>query len=162
VLLRDGRMVPLTPKAFETLLLLVSNQGSIVTKQKILDTLWPNVFVEESNITFNITKLRKALGDTTRPAIYIETVPRRGYRFKSEVKEVLTADATQMESALWESTTERKPAEISHQPTAEVFVPGRTGISRSRLLRKTSVLVLLVLTSLIAVIGVVATWRLNR
>jgi Tol biopolymer transport system component/DNA-binding winged helix-turn-helix (wHTH) protein len=89
VLLRDGRMVPLTPKVFETLLLLVQNQGSVVTKQTILNTLWPDVFVEESNITFNITKLRKALGDTRKPPIYIETVPRRGYRFKTEVREIL-------------------------------------------------------------------------
>src|SRR6185503_3472715 len=152
VLLRDGRMVPLTPKAFETLLLLVSHQGSIVTKQKILDTLWPNVFVEESNITFNITKVRKALGDTTRPAIYIETVPRRGYRFKSEVKQVVTADAAQPEFGLADSATERaQPAEISHQPTAEVFVPTTRGFSASRLLRQTRGLLLLLLTSLIAV-----------
>lgn len=89
VLLRDGRMVPLTPKVFETLLLLVQHQGSVVTKQTILNTLWPDVFVEESNITFNITKLRKALGDTRKPPIYIETVPRRGYRFKTEVREIV-------------------------------------------------------------------------
>ena len=89
VLLRDGRMVPLTPKVFETLLLLVQHQGSVVTKQTMLNTLWPDVFVEESNITFNITKLRKALGDTRKPPIYIETVPRRGYRFKTEVREIV-------------------------------------------------------------------------
>src|SRR5215475_16009734 len=92
VLMRDGRMVPLTPKVFETLLLLVKNQGSVVTKQKILETLWPDVFVEESNVTFNITMLRKALGDTTQHPVYIETVPRRGYRFKSEVSEILNED----------------------------------------------------------------------
>ena len=92
VLLRDGKMVPLTPKVFETLLLLVQHQGSIVTKQTILTTLWPDVFVEESNITFNITKLRKALGDTKKSSLYIETIPRRGYRFKSEVREVVGAD----------------------------------------------------------------------
>ena len=89
VLLRDGRMVPLTPKVFETLLLLVQNQGSVVSKQTILNTIWPDVFVEESNITFNITKLRKALGDNKKPPIYIETVPRRGYRFKTEVREIV-------------------------------------------------------------------------
>src|ERR1044071_5888370 len=82
IVLRDGQQVPMTPKVFETLLLLVQHQGSIVTKDTILHTLWPDVFVEESNITFNITKLRKALGDTRKPPIYIETVPRRGYRFK--------------------------------------------------------------------------------
>src|SRR5262249_18965019 len=92
VLFRDGRMVPLTPKVFETLLLLVRNHGSIVTKEKMLDTLWPDVFVEESNVTFNITMLRKALGDPKQSSHYIETVPRRGYRFKTEVKEVLGED----------------------------------------------------------------------
>ncbi len=89
VLLRDGRVIPLTPKVFETLLLLVKNQGSIVTKQTILETLWPDVFVEESNVTFNITMLRKALGDTKENPVYIETLPRRGYRFKTEVRAIL-------------------------------------------------------------------------
>jgi Tol biopolymer transport system component/DNA-binding winged helix-turn-helix (wHTH) protein len=89
VLLRNGRPVAVTPKVFDTLLLLMQNQGCVVSKQKILDTLWPDVFVEESNITFNITMLRKVLGDTKREPLYIETVPRRGYRFKTEVKEVL-------------------------------------------------------------------------
>src|SRR6266536_588537 len=89
VLLRNGRPVAVTPKVFDTLLLLVKNQGCVVSKQKILDTLWPDVFVEESNITFNITMLRKVLGDKKREPLYIETVPRRGYRFKTEVKEVL-------------------------------------------------------------------------
>ena len=92
VLLRNGRPVAVTPKVFDTLLLLVRNQGCVVSKQKILDTLWPDVFVEESNITFNVTMLRKVLGDTKREPLYIETVPRRGYRFKTEVKEVLAED----------------------------------------------------------------------
>ncbi len=89
VLLRDGRPIAVTPKVFDTLLLLVENQGCVVSKQKILDTLWPDVFVEESNVTFNITMLRKALGDTKREPLYIETVSRRGYRFKTDVREVV-------------------------------------------------------------------------
>ena len=89
VLLRNGRPVAVTPKVFDTLLLLVQNQGCVVSKQKILDTLWPDVFVEESNITFNITMLRKVLGDTKREPLYIETVPRRGYRFIAHVEEPL-------------------------------------------------------------------------
>jgi Tol biopolymer transport system component/DNA-binding winged helix-turn-helix (wHTH) protein len=89
VLLRNGCPVAVTPKVFDTLLLLVQNQGCVVSKQKILDTLWPDVFVEESNVTFNITMLRKALGDTKRKPLYIETVPRRGYRFKTDVREVM-------------------------------------------------------------------------
>ena len=89
LLLRNGRPVAVTPKVFDTLLLLVRNQGCVVSKQKILDTLWPDVFVEESNITFNITMLRKVLGDTKREPLYIETVPRRGYRFIARVEEPL-------------------------------------------------------------------------
>src|SRR5262249_14783888 len=92
VLLRDGRMLPMTPKVFETLFLLVRNQGSIVTKEKMLTTLWPDVFVEESNVTFNIRMLRKALGDTKQSSLYIETIPRRGYRFKTQVREVVEED----------------------------------------------------------------------
>src|SRR6266567_9484118 len=88
VLLRDGCPIAVTPKVFDTLLLLVENQGCVVSKQKMLDTLWPDVFVEESNVTFNITMLRKALGDTKREPLFIETVPRRGYRFKTDVREV--------------------------------------------------------------------------
>lgn len=86
----DNEIVPLTPKVFSTLLLLVENQGRIVSKEEMMSALWPDAFVEESNLTFNITKLRKALGDDAHECVYIETVPRRGYRFKAEVKEVLT------------------------------------------------------------------------
>jgi len=94
VLLRNGRPVAVTPKVFDMLLLLVQNHGCVVSKQKILDTLWPDVFVEESNITFNITMLRKILGDTKREPLYIETVPRRGYRFIAQVEEPLNSSVT--------------------------------------------------------------------
>ena len=108
ILTREGNPVPVTPKVFDTLLLLVQNQGCVVSKQKMMDTLWPDVFVEESNVTFNITMLRKALGDTKREPLYIETVPRRGYRFKREVKEVLAERASvDLPEALVRSDTDR-------------------------------------------------------
>jgi Tol biopolymer transport system component/DNA-binding winged helix-turn-helix (wHTH) protein len=88
VLLRDGNPVALTPKVFDTLLVLVRNRGHIVTKDEMMNSLWPDAFVEESNLTFNIRMLRKALGEDAHTPAYIETVPRRGYRFKSEVTEV--------------------------------------------------------------------------
>ena len=159
VLLRDGRTVPLTPKAFETLLLLVRHQGSIVTKQKILDTLWPGVFVEESNITFNITRLRKALGDTKRESTYIETVPRRGYRFKSEVKEVLSEDAfNQSEVAaipVVESSTDI-PSAAAHLPLISK-TPWASGI---RFNKKLTLSLLLIAASMVVVIA--AARRLKR
>jgi Tol biopolymer transport system component/DNA-binding winged helix-turn-helix (wHTH) protein len=82
-LLRDGALVPLKAKAVETLLVLVEHCGEVVEKDDLMKRLWPDSFVEESNLTQNIYMLRKALGDCG----YIETVPRRGYRFAGEVKE---------------------------------------------------------------------------
>ena len=125
VLLRDGRMIPLTPKVFETLLLLVKNQGSIVTKQTILETLWPDVFVEESNVTFNITMLRKAIGDTTERPVYIETLPRRGYRFKPEVRAIL--EDTPFKHRLEIGSLAVLPmANLSGDPVQDYFADGMT------------------------------------
>ncbi len=79
--LRGGTPVPLTPKAFDTLLVLLRNRGRLVTKQELLRQIWPDTFVEESSLTFNISTLRKVLGQRRGVAAYIETVPRHGYRF---------------------------------------------------------------------------------
>src|SRR5829696_9062024 len=88
VLLRGGKAVPLAPKVFETLLALVENHGRILLKEELMKRLWPDTFVEESNLTFNIQQLRKSLGDNARNPIYIETIPRRGYRFIAGVEPV--------------------------------------------------------------------------
>lgn len=85
VLLRAGRPVRLTPKLFDTLLVLVRNGGRIVEKEELMNQLWPDSFVEEANLSSNIQQLRKILGDNARHPIYIETVARRGYRFIAEV-----------------------------------------------------------------------------
>lgn len=85
VLRRDGRPVPLTPKAFDVLAALVEQPGRLLTKEELLRTVWPDTFVEESNLAYNVFALRKALGDTAEHAQYIETVPRRGYRFAATV-----------------------------------------------------------------------------
>lgn len=87
VLVRNGSRLALAPKVFETLLILVDNCGRIVEKKELMQRLWPDTFVEESNLTFNIQQLRKALGDNARRPQYIETVARRGYRFIAEVNE---------------------------------------------------------------------------
>src|SRR6202795_827921 len=85
VLLRNDSPLPLAPKVFDTLLILVDNGGRIVEKEELMNRLWPDTFVEESNLTFNIQQLRKALGDNARQPRFIETVSRRGYRFIAEV-----------------------------------------------------------------------------
>src|SRR5215475_12388234 len=90
VLLHHEKRVAITPKVFDTLLLLVENSGRLVTKEELMRSLWPDSFVEESNLTFNIQQIRKSLGDNARKPVFVETVSRRGYRFIAEVEEVLT------------------------------------------------------------------------
>lgn len=92
VLLRGTQPVPLTPKVFDTLLALVEQHGRIVGKDELMERLWPDSFVEDSNLIFNVQQLRKALGDNARNPVYIETIARRGYRFIAEVEECLTGE----------------------------------------------------------------------
>lgn len=92
LLMRDGRMAPLPPKVFDTLLVLVENSGRVVSKDELMQSLWPDTFVEESNLTQNISQLRRALGDGTADAQYIATIPKRGYRFVANVKPIVECD----------------------------------------------------------------------
>jgi len=87
-LLQNGRPIPLTPKAFQTLLVLVQNQGRVVEKEELLRKVWPDTFVEEATLAQNVFTLRKQLGDDRSEAVYIETVPKRGYRFVAPVQPV--------------------------------------------------------------------------
>ena len=87
VLLRDGEPVPLTPKVFDILVTLVEHGGQVVAKDDLMRKVWPNTFVEEGNLTQNVSLLRKALGETPGGVQFIETVPRRGYRFVAETTE---------------------------------------------------------------------------
>jgi DNA-binding winged helix-turn-helix (wHTH) protein/TolB-like protein len=85
LLLRGDELVPLTPKAFDILLALLENDGRIVNKDDLMKRVWPNTFVEEGNLTQNVSLLRKALGESANGPQFIETVPRRGYRFVAPV-----------------------------------------------------------------------------
>jgi DNA-binding winged helix-turn-helix (wHTH) protein/pimeloyl-ACP methyl ester carboxylesterase len=82
---RGGEVIPLRLKVFDTLLALVQNAGRLVTKQELLDTVWPETTVEENNLNHNVSVLRKALGEKATGQQYIETVPRVGYRFAAPV-----------------------------------------------------------------------------
>jgi eukaryotic-like serine/threonine-protein kinase len=88
VLSRQNQPVPITPKAFEILLALVRRSRDVVSKEELLKEVWPDSFVEESNLSQNIFLLRKALGDTTENRQYIVTLPGRGYRFAAPVRMV--------------------------------------------------------------------------
>jgi Tol biopolymer transport system component/DNA-binding winged helix-turn-helix (wHTH) protein len=87
LLLRDGESVPITPKAFDLLLALVEHHGHLLEKDELLKKVWPDTFVEEANLSYNISLIRKALSDGENGQRYIETVPRRGYRFVAGVVE---------------------------------------------------------------------------
>ncbi|HKP12096.1 MAG TPA: transcriptional regulator, partial [Blastocatellia bacterium] len=82
---RGGELVPLTPKVFGILLALVENSGRVVGKDELMRQVWPDSFVEEGNLTQNVSLLRKALGETGDGKPFIETVARRGYRFVASV-----------------------------------------------------------------------------
>jgi DNA-binding winged helix-turn-helix (wHTH) protein/tetratricopeptide (TPR) repeat protein len=85
---REGKPLPLTPKVFDILLVLIQNPGRILTKDEIMKQVWPDTIVEESNLARNVSTLRKALGEEPDQPQYIETIPWRGYRFLAEVREL--------------------------------------------------------------------------
>jgi TolB-like protein/DNA-binding winged helix-turn-helix (wHTH) protein/Flp pilus assembly protein TadD len=88
LLFRGEEPIPLPPKAFDTLLILVDRCERVVLKDDLMKSLWPDTFVEEANLSQNIFVLRKALGESAQDARYIATVPGRGYRFAQKVKQV--------------------------------------------------------------------------
>ena len=81
LLFKEEREVPLTPKVFDTLLVLIENSSHVLTKQELMQKVWPDSFVEENNLAQNISTLRKAIGEE-----FIQTVPKRGYRFTGDVR----------------------------------------------------------------------------
>src|SRR5262245_54447039 len=79
LLYRDNQPVPLPPKVIDTLLVLVENSGHVVEKTVLMEKIWPDVTVEENNLTQNVSLLRKTLGAAGDERGFIETIPRRGY-----------------------------------------------------------------------------------
>jgi DNA-binding winged helix-turn-helix (wHTH) protein/TolB-like protein len=84
----EGNPISLTPKAFEILLVLVQNGSRLTTKEELMRKVWPDSFVEEANLTVNISALRRNLGETPSGQQYIETVPKKGYRFAVPVSQL--------------------------------------------------------------------------
>ena len=87
-LYRQNQLIALTPKAFDTLLALIRHAGHVVSKEDLMQQVWPNTFVEEGNLNVHIFALRKVLAEADGNQIFIETIPRRGYRFRAEVQEL--------------------------------------------------------------------------
>jgi DNA-binding winged helix-turn-helix (wHTH) protein/TolB-like protein/Tfp pilus assembly protein PilF len=105
LLLREGQPVPLTAKAFDTLVTFVQHSGQDLDKDELMKTVWPDTIVEENNLTQNVSALRKALGENKSEHRYIVTIPGRGYRFVAIVKEVCDAQTELLERAVDAETT---------------------------------------------------------
>ncbi|HEX6623910.1 MAG TPA: transcriptional regulator, partial [Pyrinomonadaceae bacterium] len=134
VLLYDGSEVALTQKAFEVLLALVERGGHVVSKEELIRKVWSEQFVDEGNLTQNVYMLRKILGETEGGQQYIETVPRRGYRFKPrvEVSEQDDAGAAQAATRAGAGVGEGKAAAPARTTSAaEPFVQPKTSYARS-------------------------------
>src|SRR5262245_44511073 len=128
-LLRDGEPVPLTPKAFEVLLFLVQNSGQLVDKEKLMERVWADSFVEENNVKVTVSMLRKVLEEGTEGSRYIETVPRRGYRFTAPVRELILEEPALIvreqirTSVLVEETDEPPEGKVAGNCTTFAVLP---------------------------------------
>jgi DNA-binding winged helix-turn-helix (wHTH) protein/TolB-like protein len=152
LLLRESLPVPLTSKAFDTLLALVGNSGEILEKEDLLNRIWPDAVVEEKNLTVTISTLRKALGETPNQHQFIVTVPGKGYKFVAAVKELMAEDADLIieKQITAQIIVEEEPHEIEAN---EPYLLSTS--SRFRLPRLTAGRIAIVLIILLAVAAVV-------
>lgn len=151
LLLRDGKPVALTPKALETLIVLVKRSGHLVEKDFLLKEVWPGTFVEESNLSQNIFTLRKILGQSKDGQQYIETVPRHGFRFLACVTEARGEGPERRPEALNLEPTAANKNEATKQVLQQNIIPVSvaTDERRSRKSFARQVLVILVAVSLL-------------
>jgi DNA-binding winged helix-turn-helix (wHTH) protein/tetratricopeptide (TPR) repeat protein len=122
LLLCEGKPVPLSPKSFEILVALIQSNGRLLTKDELMKQVWPDSFVEEANLTVNISALRRVLGEASAGQQYIETVSKRGYRFVAPV--IQNRDGAIMGTSAQTSTAmqkEQPPAVTSLPTTAARF-----------------------------------------
>jgi serine/threonine protein kinase/WD40 repeat protein len=127
-LILDGRPVPLAPKAFEVLLVLVQNAGHLVDKDALMKQLWPDTFVEEGNLTKHVSLLRKILSEATNGREYIETVPKRGYRFVVKVREGKDSTAGGGSQPQILPTANVIGKKVSHYRVLEILGGGGMGV----------------------------------
>ena len=142
-LLRNGEPVPLTPKAFATLVVLVQRSGRLVEKDELMKLLWPDSFVEESNLNQHVWTLRRTLGENKAGNEYIETVPKRGYRFMAEVQELghegfeLVAERRTLTHIVTEDgveASERPRERLSESEASNLIAGKRRWVTRRRAL----------------------------
>jgi len=155
LLLREGQPVPLTQKVFDLLLLLVQNSGHVVEKDRLMKEIWPDAFVEEGSLTQNISVLRKILSDEGHQ--YIQTVPRRGYRFVGHLREVMDESELFIEEhslarMVVEEQSTDAPA-IVHKSRIVLPATKPQGMAKRWSLRRTWVLISMAVTGTAIVIA---------
>lgn len=136
LLLNEGKPVSLTPKSFDLLRVLVENAGHLVEKRELMDLVWPDSFVEEANLSVKMSEIRRALGEAPNEQRFIETVPRRGYRFVAEVSE-RTENGTRTETAPVDESGSSPIAPETPSAPATVLpreLPGRGSLHRGLLI----------------------------
>src|SRR4051812_34318502 len=101
-LFRAGARVRITPKTADLLLALLENHGRTLTKTELIQRVWPDTFVEEGNLTFQMHLLRQALSDSVEQSVYVQTIPRRGYRFMCPI----TVEAIDLDEGVQHSIPE--------------------------------------------------------
>jgi DNA-binding winged helix-turn-helix (wHTH) protein/TolB-like protein/Flp pilus assembly protein TadD len=138
-LLRHGTIVPLTPKAFDTLLVLIEHRGQVVEKTELMERIWPGVAVEENNLTQNISALRKALGEKREEPRYILTAPGIGYRFIAPVHERSNEAPPSLTSEL--ATAEPDYDSIRNSAVSEPLLDPRSNWRRPRTIIATALIV---------------------
>jgi DNA-binding winged helix-turn-helix (wHTH) protein/TolB-like protein/tetratricopeptide (TPR) repeat protein len=160
-LLRDGAPVALTPKAFDTLVALVSRGGRLVGKDELLEEVWPDTFVEEATLAQNIFTLRRVLGRCGEGQ-YIETVPKRGYRFAAEVE---VSHGAEEELILRQQTSSRLLIEEEYveESEEEAGATPRAGVRPRALPRRRRFALAAALLALVALYagGLAYRWRLD-
>jgi DNA-binding winged helix-turn-helix (wHTH) protein len=129
LLLRAGEVVPLTAKAFDLLVCLVEHHGHLLERDQLLQMVWPDAIVEEANLSYNVSLIRKALGDNESGARYIETVPKHGYRLVAAVREV------QAEAEAPRDSTRRNRS-AAFRIAVVIMLVGATGVGLYRLLSR--------------------------
>ena len=112
LLFQDGTPVPLSPRLFDTLSILVENSGHVVEKDELMQRVWADVAVEENNLAQNISALRRILGDTLADPKFIETIPKRGYRFIAPVRDVSETGANDKRQFATHSQSEESPGTV--------------------------------------------------
>lgn len=149
-----AELVSLTPKSFDTLLVLIKNKGQVVDKDTLMDEVWGDTFVEEAALKQNISTLRRKLESLQTGKQFIETIPRRGYRFVGDVREIFdeeeiyvveTRTRTHIIANHEIHNSEELPQTTSKENTSVLTLPQTVSITKNKFLLATSALVLIII-----------------